>query len=270
MGLTINYKFSLPGTLSADEVKKNLNTLHQRCLDIPFQNVSNILEFTGDDCDYERHKDNDDIRWLLIHANHHYPFKVVSGKPVYAEGSEATCMMGVTPLHVIAFSTLVGPGCESADFGLCRLPQSVLIKVEGAQCRQSMPDADKWIWRSFCKTQYASDPRCGGFPNFVKCHLTVIKALDIAKEIGFDVTVNDEGDYWAKRDHALLLKNIGAYNETIAKLASQIKDAAKAVGMTVEAPITDYPNYEHLEADSVIKKKKTKDGKQSPAGNSDS
>lgn len=265
MGLTINYKLSLLGTLSADEVKKHLNTLRQRCLDIPLQNVSAMMEFTGEDCDYERHKDNDDIRWLLIHANHHYPFKVVNGKPVYAEGSEATCIMGVTPLHVIAFSTLVGPGCESAEFGLCRLPQFVTIKIGGIQYHHPMPNSDKWTWYSFCKTQYASDPRCGGIPNFVKCHLIVIKALDIAKEIGFDVMVNDEGDYWNTRDHTLLLKNIGAYNEMIAGMASQIKDAAKAVGMSIDAPITDYPNYEHLEADSVIKKK-TKDDKQSPAG----
>lgn len=266
MGLTINYKLSLPGSLTADEVKKHLNILHQRCLDLPFENVSNIMEFKGEDCDFEKHRHDNEVCWLLIHANHHYHFKVVGGKPVHTEGSEATCIMGVTPLHVIAFSTLVGPGCESAEFGLCRVPRFVTIKLEGIQYRRPMPESDKWTFHSFCKTQYASDPRCGGVQNFLKCHLTVIKALDIAKEIGFDVTVNDEGDYWTTRDQTELLKNIGVHNEMIAALAGQLNDAAKAVGMTMEAPITAYPNFEHLEADSVIKKEGTKDGRKSFAG----
>ena len=253
MGLTINYKLSLPGTLSADEVKKHLNALHQRCLDLPFENVSNMMEFTGKNCDFEQHRHNNEVCWLLIHANHHYHFKVVSGKPVYAEGSEATCIMGVTPQHVIAFSTLVGPGCESAEFGLCMIPQFVTIPLNGARYRRPMPDSDKWTFHSFCKTQYASDPRCGGTQNFLKCHLTVIKALDIAKEIGFDVTVNDEGDYFNNRDQTELLKNIGVHNEMIAGLAGQLDDAAKEAGMTTEAPIKQYSNFEHLEADHAYK-----------------
>ena len=223
------------------------------------------MEFKGDDCDFEKHRHDNDICWLLIHANQHFPFKMVHGKPIHAEGSDFTSMMGVTPEHVIAFSTLVGPGCESAEFGLCRVPKFVTIPIDGTKYRRPMPNADKWMWHSFCKTQYASDPRCGGVRNFLKCHLTVIKALDIAREIGFEVTVNDEGDYWNTRDYKALLNNIGDYNEMIAGLTGQIEDAAKAAGMTVEAPIKQYPNFEHLEADSVINKEKT-NGKQSPAG----
>lgn len=254
MGLTINYKFDLPGTLPVDEIRKQLNIFRQRCMDLPFENVSDMAEFTGEDCDFEKHRHNNDVCWLLINANHHYPFKLVGGKPVYTEGSEADHWMNVIPTHIIAFSTLVGEGCESAEFGLCRLPQFVTITIDGIRYRRPMPEADKWTWHSFCKTQYASDPRCGGAQNFLKCHFTVIKALDIAKEVGFDVTVNDEGDYWKTRDHVLLLKNVGAYNEMIAGLAGQIEAAAKAAGMTVEAPIKNYTNFEHLEADHAYKK----------------
>lgn len=35
-----------------------------------------------------------------------------------------------------------------------------------------------WRHSSFCKTQYASDPECGGVPNFLKCHISLITLLD--------------------------------------------------------------------------------------------
>ena len=53
-----------------------------------------------------------------------------------------------------------------------------------------------WNWGSFCKTQYASDPNCGGIPNFLRCHISVITLLDrMAKLPGLKVTVDDEGKY---------------------------------------------------------------------------
>ena len=35
-----------------------------------------------------------------------------------------------------------------------------------------------WRYGTFCKTQYASEPDCGGVPNFIRCHLSVIHLLD--------------------------------------------------------------------------------------------
>ena len=35
-----------------------------------------------------------------------------------------------------------------------------------------------WHYSTFCKTQYASNPDCGGIPNFIRCHLSVIHLLD--------------------------------------------------------------------------------------------
>ena len=56
-----------------------------------------------------------------------------------------------------------------------------------------------WSWRSFCKTHYASDPRCAGLPNFLRCHLGVVALLDEAKKLGILGTVSDEGDFWETR-----------------------------------------------------------------------
>ena len=53
-----------------------------------------------------------------------------------------------------------------------------------------------WHWGSFCKTQYASDPECGGIPNFLRCHITVITLLDrMGKIPGLSISIQDEGCY---------------------------------------------------------------------------
>ena len=140
----------------------------------------------------------------------------------------------MNPTRIIAFDTWPGPGCEAANFGLCLyLPEIEWeYQVEDDQ-RFEVKDKDgwyrfswdKWVrhcrrhkqtrspaaytelrkvptklagwqWRSFCKTQYASDPKCGGVPNFLRCHISVITLLDrMAKMPGLSVRVDDEGQY---------------------------------------------------------------------------
>lgn len=60
-------------------------------------------------------------------------------------------------------------------------------------------------WSSFCKTQYANDPRCGGWNNFQRAHLSVCAILEHMQQIGFRVNVSDEGGFWEKRDLAAWL-----------------------------------------------------------------
>ncbi len=129
-----------------------------------------------------------------------------------------------------------------------------------------------WYWRSFCKTQYASDPTCGGIPNFLRCHISVITLLDrMAKLPGLKVTVDDEGKYgpstysddWKEahaagrkptyRRHkgqynpAALAKEVGEWNTMIAGFAGALNDALAGSGIGMEAPITDFPDFEQLE-----------------------
>ena len=90
-----------------------------------------------------------------------------------------------------------------------------------------------WRYSSFCKTQYASDERCGGIPNFIRCHLCVIHLLDqIGKLPTMKVEIDDEGKYgrsyytddpWAKKrvytwhdgkyDVKALVEEVGSWNE---------------------------------------------------------
>ena len=54
-----------------------------------------------------------------------------------------------------------------------------------------------WRYSSFCKSQYASDPACGGIPNFIRCHLSVIHLLDrIGQLPTVKVDVDDEVQVW--------------------------------------------------------------------------
>jgi hypothetical protein len=103
-----------------------------------------------------------------------------------------------------------------------------------------------WSWNSFCKTQYASNRDCGGVENFLRCHLAVIKILDHAKSLGILDDVSDEGDFWQDRDVRALAQQVGQWNEMIAAFAGELKDMLGSD--QVDAEITKFPKFEHLEA----------------------
>lgn len=222
MGLTIHYKLE-SNSPDYDHAQELVQDLHRAASDLPIAKVGQIMEFAGGD------PDNVDpaYRWLMVQAN----------QILFREDQVAF----VAPLHVIAFTTDPGPGCESANFGLCRYPATV------EQKGQTIPTGlDHWHWQSFCKTQYASNPEDGGLENFLNCHLTLVRLLDRAKELNMLSEVNDESGFWEHRDIPKLVETIGQWNRQIAGFVGRFKDQ---FGGDFVAPITDYPNFEHLEAD---------------------
>jgi hypothetical protein len=84
--------------------------------------------------------------------------------------------------------------------------------------------------------------------NFLQCHLTVIALLDKAKELGCLAEVHDEGGFWQKRDIKALVQEIGSWNEMIAAFGGKLKDLLGGGPLGVQSPITQYPNFEQLEA----------------------
>lgn len=102
-------------------------------------------------------------------------------------------------------------------------------------------------WSSFCKTQYANDPRCGGWENFQRAHLSVLAILEHMQQIGFRVHVNDESDFWTTHDLAALAKTIGAWDAMIAGMAGVLKDSSEATGQDFQSPILGRPDFEKLE-----------------------
>lgn len=225
MGLTIHYQLQSTSR-SPKKARQLLDQLRQKALDLPFKEVGEIIEVSGDTADFDKLDRDDPKRWLLIQAGQ------------YIERDERHYR--VTPQRVIAFSTSPGEGSEPANFGLAVYPKT--IEVDGKKLRTGLGD---WSWGSFCKTQYASNPECGGVENFLRCHLVVVKLLDHAKSLDILKDVNDEADYWQKREIKALAQEVGDWNTMIAGWAGRFKDA---FGDGVASEIAKYPNFEHLEA----------------------
>lgn len=229
MGLTIHYRLQ-SDTPDIGKVQELVRQLRQRALDLPFKEVGDLLELDGAQADSDQVAKDDPYRWLLIQAggwveqgNAHYRFP---------------------PTHLIAFSTWPGEGCEQANFGLCLYPRQIEIRDRGRN-RRLRTERKGWSWGSFCKTEYASSATCGGIENFLRCHMLVIGLLDHAKNLGILAEVDDEGEYWENRDAKALAKTLGESNAHIAAIVGRLKDT---FGKQIEAPITQFPNFEHLEA----------------------
>lgn len=228
MGLTIHYRLSTDRT-EADDARRLVQEFRRLAQQLLFQEVGTIFEFQDEQC--RRQGAEDEHAWLKIQAGQYLQ---VDGKHLRVE-----------PLHILAFTTLPGAGCEPANFGLARFP--AFVSDEHDSRKQTRTNLHGWRWRSFCKTQYASDPAAGGSANFVRCHLSVISLLDAIKNRQLaEVEVSDESDYWEHRDVHRLAAVVGEWNEMIAAVAGQLKDAVS--GFELEAPITNYSTFEHLEA----------------------
>ena len=227
MGLTIHYDLNTD-LRNPQDVRRLLDTVRQHALDLPFKQVDEVMEFQGEERAWNNKADPD--RWVKIQAAGH----LADGDTHYS----------VPAKHIIALSTWPGDGCEQANFGFCSYP--AYFKTEK---RRFATKLKGWRWHSFCKTQYASDPKFGGMENFLRCHLSVIKLLDFIKATGLvTVEVADEGGYWQNRDAKKLVQEVGDWNEFVAGCVSAFRSVAESAGKTFEAPITGFPNFEHLEA----------------------
>jgi hypothetical protein len=235
MGLTIHYKLKAKGSEAL--AKKLVESLHQAAHDLPFKEIGDIVDLSGSDCDYEKREQDDPLRWLLIQAGENLRLK--NNRPIGAD-EKADSWISVSPKRMIAFTAWPGDGCEESNIGLCQYPAEIFSPNLGTlKTRMS-----GWSWSSFCKTQYASDPKCGGVENFLRCHLTVIAFLDKAKELGCLDEVSDEGKFWDNRDVKALVPEIESWNGMIAAFAGQLKDT---LGDGLDAPITQFSNFEQLE-----------------------
>ena len=248
MGLTIHFSLSLPAKTTAPDVRQKLGALRQVCLDLPFQEVGEMLEFKGEECDFKRRTQDDPLRWFLCQSDTmvHYKYDH-SGKPVLAHaGENGSYCRDVLPEHIIGFSTYPGNGCEEANVGLSRFPQTITVENTRTCKNHRLPveDGGGWQWHSFCKTQFANEH---GLEHFLRCHLSVVAMLDAAKRLGFEVTVNDEGHYRDKRDVHALIKEIGSWDQLLAGFGGALKDAAGESGMTIESPIFNRKDFEQLE-----------------------
>jgi len=233
MGLTIHYSLKAKG--SEVNARNLVHALHQTAQDLPFEDVSEVVQLSGEQSDTDKRSQDDPSSWLLTHAG-----QSIEGEK---QNDGWTPLYRVRPHHLIAFTTSPGQGCESASFGLCKYPP--VIETRDGRMKTKLSG---WCWSNFCKTEYASNPRCGGVTNFLRCHLSVIAVLDRAKQLGCLEEVDDEGGFWTKRDLPALVQEIGSLNELIAAFGGKLKDLAGTGPGQVEAAISEFPNFEQLEA----------------------
>ena len=222
MGLSIHYTLqSAAGT--AEQARKLVEKLRKRALDLPFAEVGEVVELTGDACNFETYDGNHPLRWLAVQARQYrerhgtyYPVK---------------------PNHAVAFTTYPGEGCEIANLGLATYPDTIEVRDATGCSRRLSTGLTGWCWTSFCKTQYASRH---GMEHFLRCHLCVIRMLDHAKELGVLANVKDEGGFWDGRDAKALVLKVGEWNEGMARLVGELE---KTFGGTFIAPITEHPEF---------------------------
>lgn len=225
MGLSIHYDFEY----HQDHPDDIINNLRHKALTLPFEIVSDIEHFKGDECNYMKRKGKDEWCWLLIQTVESIYDKE---NPRYSYGA--------TPIEIIAFRTWPGEGCEPANFGLCRYPSK--IEIDNNRSIET-EFGTGWHWSSFCKTQYVMKR---GIEHFLRCHLLVIKMLDFAKELGILKKVSDDGEYWERRSVEELVKEVGRWDAFIAAQVGSLLDKTPEGGH-VEAEILKRPDFEHLE-----------------------
>lgn len=233
MGLTIHYTLRTALT-KPENVRTLVTSLRHAARKLPFHQVSAIKEFRGQDADFEHGDRNDPDRWLKIQA----------GRYLEVDGFDVS----VKPRHIIAFTVHPGDGCEPANFGFCRYPAEWDGTIQGRTQRLAT-QLIGWTWSSFCKTQYASDRRWGGIENFLRCHVGLVKLLDLAAQSELiRVDVHDESKYFERRDAKQLINTVGEWNQFIAAQVGMFQDQAEQAGMTFESAITGFADFEHLEA----------------------
>lgn len=223
MGLTLHY--DLQADIASPLMARSLlEKLQRRASELPFQKVLPVEVFSLDYLDREKHAPTrwfDAVRYIERRKHYH----------------------SVTPLRGFAFQINVGLGSEWASFGLAEYPKTIILP-NGRRARTGLSG---WTWHGFCKTQYASNPRYGGFENFRRCHVSLVELLDSAAELGFQTDIGDESDYATHRDLDELRRQIDTWNQLIAGFVGKLRDVLPGES---SAPITDYPNFEHLEADA--------------------
>src|SRR5437879_1497729 len=160
MGLTIHYSLKSKQN-NAEQAQQIVSQMRQLALDLPFEQVGEIVDLRGKRCDTEARRaelktgdeKNESLFWLLIQAGQHVPC------PWNKHMSRT-----VSPTRIVAFDTWPGPGSEAANFGLCRYPAEIEweYKPEDDQRFQSTPTGnfgwprfswDKWV--RHCKRHHA-------------------------------------------------------------------------------------------------------------------
>ena len=159
-------------------------------------------------------------------------------------------------------------GAESASIGLASHPPVVLHREDVIERNEDGSESGRLIgqgdpiefptrrrgyysWQSFCKTQYAGNPKLGGETNFLKAHLSLIELLDQIEAAGLKVRIHDDSKYAKHRDVDRLLRSLRSWDAIVANIVGKLGDALGNKSGSIIAPIKERPDFEHLEAKGI-------------------
>lgn len=252
MGLTVSYDWKIK--IDVPKARRLIAKLRRLALQLPFDDISEIYE-----------QDPPDRKFLFRPYKHSFRRGDLYLSRKRADGE--TELVTVPALHALFFSVQVR-GAETALIGLASHPPIVVHREDviernqdGSECGRLVGQGDPveyptrrrdyYSWHSFCKTQYAGNPKLGGEANFLKAHLSLIELLDQIGTAGVKVRVRDDTRYAKHRNVNRLLRSLRDWDAIIANFVGRFSDAmGKDVGMLV-APIRERPDFEHLEARGI-------------------
>jgi hypothetical protein len=249
MGLTVSYDWKTKIDLSA--ARRLIAKFRDMALKLPFDKVSEIYE-----------QDPPDRKAAFRLYKHSFRQGGLYLSRTRGDGEEET--VDVPALHALFFHVYV-KGAESAAIGLASHPPVVLHREDvierdgdGSECGRLLGQGDPvefptrrrghYSWHSFCKTQYAANPKIGGETNFLKAHLSLIELLDQIAAAGVKVRIRDDSRYAKHRDVNRLLRSLRNWDALIARFVGNLGDALGDSAGALSAPIRERPDFEHLEA----------------------
>jgi hypothetical protein len=252
MGLTIHYDWKAKADLG--QARRMIAKFHALAGKLPFDDVSEVFEQDppGGKPEFELYDE---------------PFRqgnlYLSRKR--RDGEEE--LVDVPALHAVFFLVHVN-GAETASIGLASHPPVVVHREDVIKRNKDGSERGRLLgegrpiefptrrrgyysWHSFCKTQYAGNPKLGGEANFLKAHLSLIELLDQIRAAGVSVRIRDDTRYSKHRNVDRLLRSLREWDALIAGFAGAFTDALRDHPGTVVAPIKQRPDFEHLEAKGI-------------------
>jgi hypothetical protein len=219
MGLHLNFELRLDGSHSEQHAMGLLSRLHEAAAQLPFELLHPLVSRHDAAAPHMLGHWHSIAAWAAIVATPH-------------EDDDQPDLHGDAET-AIGFTVYPGRGSETATFGLMRRHDATGAPVD-------------WHWMSMCKTQYAS---IVSDAHLVQCHTSLVRLLDAAIAMGFEVEVRDETHYWDRRDEYSLIEEVHAMNRVVAAFAGKLHDRMGASGH-LHSPIFEHRDFERLEMDA--------------------
>jgi hypothetical protein len=209
MGLTVHYDWKLKCDLST--ARRMIARFRAAAQKLPFDDISEIYE-----------QDPPDKKALFRSYRHSFRKGDLYLPRTRDDGEEE--VVSVPALHALFFHVRV-KGAETASIGLASHPPVVVHREDVIERRKDGSEGGRrfgqgapiefatrrrgyYSWHSFCKTQYAGNPKLGGEANFLKAHLTLIELLDQISAAGAQVRIRDDSRYAKHRNVDRLLRSL--------------------------------------------------------------